>query len=216
MDKIIRLRFCIRDSASVVCSASTVAGHEQADASSDSGDCFPSEPSETMLWWMSSNTVYESNDRNKHDDHECQDVSFHEGKSYNSDSAGDLESELIQEHLARGKQELSNRNFECAEQLFWKALSRITSGNVLSPTLFAMRLTILDLLVEVCCVQERWFDAESFLKGKLAFRSRNASEQDISWNFRRKSGPLSSTVHLSPRGGRGRRTGLQVTLSKVL
>jgi hypothetical protein len=58
------LRKCVQSAASVVSSASATLGIEHADHfsvtyGSEFGDCFPSEPSETMLRWVSSNAVYE-------------------------------------------------------------------------------------------------------------------------------------------------------------
>jgi hypothetical protein len=54
------LRKCVQSAASVVSSASTTLGVESADLatySSEFGDCFPQEPSETMLRWISSNSI---------------------------------------------------------------------------------------------------------------------------------------------------------------
>jgi len=68
MNRLTHLHSRVRNAASIVSSASTAIALGAADVSSEFGDCFPSEPSETMLRWMHSNTVYEieeglSNDR---------------------------------------------------------------------------------------------------------------------------------------------------------
>lgn len=62
MSTLINLRNCVQSAASVVSSASTTLGIEHADHfsvtyGSEFGDVFPSEPGETMLRWISSNTV---------------------------------------------------------------------------------------------------------------------------------------------------------------
>jgi len=56
------LRNCVQSAASVVSSASTTLGIDHGDSfsvtyGSEFGDVFPSEPGETMLIWISSNTV---------------------------------------------------------------------------------------------------------------------------------------------------------------
>ena len=58
------LRNCVQSAASVVSSASTALGIDHADQfsvayGSEFGDYFPPQSSETMLRWVSSNTVYE-------------------------------------------------------------------------------------------------------------------------------------------------------------
>ena len=58
------LKNCVKSAASIVSSASTTLSVDRSDRmsvayESDFGDCFPPEPGETMLRWISSNTVYE-------------------------------------------------------------------------------------------------------------------------------------------------------------
>jgi hypothetical protein len=64
MQNLSHLRNCVQSAASVVSSASRTLGIDRADKfsvtyGSDFGDTFAAEPGETMLRWISSNTVYE-------------------------------------------------------------------------------------------------------------------------------------------------------------
>jgi tetratricopeptide (TPR) repeat protein len=183
LSRLVNLRTTVRHAASVISSASTAIGREANDVNSDFGDCFPSEPSETMLRWMSSNTVFEVDEGSEEQSNATsvdtkRSAVAAAASSDNSDSDGDLEFELIQIHLARGKSELAKGNLDTAARLLQKCLFRIAESP-LRTRHSRLRSSVLDLLLQAYLQQQKWDDAESLMKDKLAMRSRNASEDDI-------------------------------------
>jgi hypothetical protein len=143
MQNLSHLRNYVQSAASVVSSASRTLGIDRADKfsvtyGSSFGDTFTAEPGETMLRWISSNTVYKfGGDQAANPDSRRLETtrgnSMHNldrsGDSDRSDSDSDLEAEIIQALLKRGKDKLRTEDFCRAERLFRNRLSR-TSSNV--------------------------------------------------------------------------------------
>lgn len=107
------LRNCVQSAASVVSSASTTLGVDPGESfsvkyGSEFGDVFPSQPGETMLRWISSNTVYEFEDHDVDSSAQSGQRRISSGDlpstveeidSEQSDSDNDLEVEIIQASL---------------------------------------------------------------------------------------------------------------------
>jgi hypothetical protein len=186
------LRNCVKSAASVVSSASTTLGVDRSDRfsvsyESEFGDCFLLEPGETMLRWISSNTVYEFEEERDAESSlsgpkpasgkSLQLVG--EGKeSDQSDSDGELEAEIIQSLLRRGKDKLASREFEAAERHFRNCLARASSnGSAVSlHRVLGSRSEIMTLLLSTYRLQEKWDEAHSLLTEKIALESRGSSK----------------------------------------
>lgn len=178
IQNLINLRNCVQSAASVVSSASTTLGIDQADHfsvtdGSEFDDCFPSKPSETMLRWISSNTVYES-ERNfpqapaTHNQREASGKSPQRAAEISgtdqmdhSDSDTDIDAELVQALLKQGKERLYAKDFGGAERLLHNCLSRPASS-------FSLKVEVMTLLVETYLQQEKWTEAQSILVQKIA------------------------------------------------
>jgi hypothetical protein len=181
------LRNCVQSAASVVSSASTTLGVNHLDQfsvtyGSDFGDCFPSEPGETMLRWISSNTVYEfENDR---------DADFAQGgrtasemriqkpdetvDTDQSDSDTDLELEMVQALLKQGQEMLAAEDFKGAERHFRNCLSRASLNGSLASMHRTPKSEIVVLLLKTYRQQKKWSEAQSLLMEKIALESRGA------------------------------------------
>ncbi|OCK78036.1 hypothetical protein K432DRAFT_279567, partial [Lepidopterella palustris CBS 459.81] len=186
---LINLRNCVKSAATVYSSASTTLGVDHADRSSvghgsEFGDCFPSEPSEAMLRWISSNTVYEveedrgavmvARERNVMIGTLSNRLDEDDARSQ-SDSDSDLELEIVQALMKRGKEKLVTKDFHSAERLFRNCLSRTLGSGSLASTRRSPKSEIMTLLLEAYRRQEKWDAAQSLLMDKLAFESRNAT-----------------------------------------
>lgn len=186
------LRNCVKSAASVVSSASTTLGVDHSDRfsvtyESEFGDCFPSEPGETMLRWISSNTVYEFKEERDTESSLSRPKSA-SGKSLQlleedkeldqSDSDGELEAEIIQSLLRRGKDRLASQEFEAAERHFRNCLTRASSnGSAVSlHCVLGSRSEIMTLLLSTYRHQEKWDEAHSLLTEKIALESRGSSK----------------------------------------
>jgi hypothetical protein len=199
------LRNCIQSATSVVSSASTTLGIDHSDKfsvtnGSEFGECFPSQPSETRLRWVSSNTVYEF------EEDLPQAVAVQTGRkstgktvqrdrgvsetdqSYHPDSDNELEAAKFQALLRQGKQKLNTEDFEAAERLLNNCLTQATSFLSLSSTLHASIPEIMELLVNTYMHQAKWSEAQSVLINKIALRSRSIGADN--------SGVLSDIVTL--------------------
>jgi hypothetical protein len=184
---------CIQSAASVVSSASTTLGVEHADHvsvahSSDFGGLFPSEPGETMLRWMSSNTVYEFEEEPTAEPSSRQ----HKVRSdyprpvegspepEQSDSDTDLEMEIVQALLKRGKEKFQAKDFGAAERLFRNCLTRISSNlSMLSLHHIPRSKTeIMTLLLDVYLAKEKWDEAQSLLLEKIGIGSQDKSSDN--------------------------------------
>jgi hypothetical protein len=184
---------CIQSAASVVSSASTTLGVEHVDHvsithSSEFGDLFPSEPGETMLRWMSSNTVYEFEEEPTAEPSSRQ----HKVRSdyprpvegspepEQSDSDTDLEMEIVQALLKRGKEKFQAKDFGAAERLFRNCLTRISSNlSIVSLHHIPRSKTeIMALLLDIYLAEEKWDEAQSLLLEKIGVGSRDKSSEN--------------------------------------
>ena len=181
------LRNCVQSAASVVSSASTTLATEQPDQvsvthGSDFGDVFPSEPGESMLRWISSNTVYEFSEQDR-------DSGFQGSRSSTkkkhtaevsgselSDSDNELETEILQALLRRGKEKLRLKDYVGAEKLLRNCLTRTSNGSLVSSHR-APKSEIMTLLLDSYLVQEKWNEAQSLLLDKIAIGSRDPSSE---------------------------------------
>ncbi|KAN0121784.1 hypothetical protein V8E51_000110 [Hyaloscypha variabilis] len=181
---------CVQSAATVVSSASTILGVEDDDQfsiinGSEFGDIFVSEPGETMRRWISSKTVSEfeedrggesSSKRRNATSNYLQQVDENT-ESDQSDSDTDLELEIVQALLKRGKERLEAKDLEASERLFRNCLSRLSS-NVSTLSLHHIpkqKSEIIILLLDVYVAQEKWDDAQSLLLEKIAAGSRDNS-----------------------------------------
>ena len=185
------LRNCVQSAASVISSASTTLSIEHADhfsvtCGSEFGDCFPSQPNETVLRWVSSNTVYEFEDMQQANSVPSQRASSKKNarrasdtsESDYSDSDNDLEAEIIQALLKRGQKRLDVEDFSGAERVFQNCLTRIVSSLSLSSAHRASKAEVITLLVKTYQQQQKWNAAQSILIEKIASASRNTDDDD--------------------------------------
>jgi len=183
------LRNCVQSAASVVTSASTTLGIDHADHfsvtyGSEFGDVFPSEPGETMLRWISSNTVYEFEGEHESRLDSQRRVrsgnleSIEEGLgSEQFDSDDDLEMEIIQAMIKKGKEKFEEKDFGGAEKLFRNCLARTSSTGSLESLhrVPGSKSEIMHLLLETYLASEKWNEAQSLLLEKIALASGNKS-----------------------------------------
>jgi hypothetical protein len=190
IDAVKNLRACVHTAATIVSSASTILTANQGYQASvtngsDFGDCFPSEPSESMLRWISSNTVCESAE-------DMQDKvateMYHSGGGnpaglgednidHQSDSDSDLEIAIIKSLQKHGKEKLISKNFKAAERLFRNCLSRLSTTQT-SPEDSVRRLEVMELLLETYSQQEKWEEARSILIDKLSVSGLRSHKED--------------------------------------
>jgi hypothetical protein len=184
------LRKCVQSAASVVSSTSTTLGVESADLatySSEFGDCFPQEPSETMLRWISSNSTNGSEeghlvvskskrDRNAYEKTMPQ---LDETSGIDEvDSDEDLEVEMVQSLQRRGKKRLDAKDYAGAERLFRNCLLRTSVGSFASMHQ-TLKSEIMMLLLQTYRQQEKWTEAQSLLSEKIAMGSRESAAGEV-------------------------------------
>ena len=191
IDAVKNLRACVHTAATIVSSASTILNADQGCQASvtygsDFGDCFPSEPSESMLRWISSNTVYESAEDTMRDKVATE---MHHSGGWNpaglgadnldhqSDSDSDLEVAVIRSLQKHGKEKLTSKNFKAAERLFRNCLSRLSTTQA-SPEESVRRLEVMELLLETYSQQEKWKEARSVLVDKLSISGLRSHKED--------------------------------------
>ena len=153
---------------------------------SDFGDCFPSEPGETMRRWISSNTLYEfeeergtisSSSGTKVAPGKTLELVEEGSEADQSDSDNELEAEIIQSLLRRGKAKLASQEFEDAERHFRNCLTRASSkGSTVSLHCLESKSEIMTLLLVTYRHQEKWEAAHSLLTEKIALESRDSSK----------------------------------------
>jgi hypothetical protein len=196
-DRLLKLsnqRECVRSAASIFSSASTTLGVALPTGSSsygsDFGDVLPSEPSETMLRWMSSNTVYEF----EHDEDSVstgktkaplpigQELVEEDSQASQSDSDNDLEMEVIHSVLNRANQSLNSQDFSEAQRLFLNCINRISRNGSTISKAQKVRLhgEIMGPLLVTYEKQEKWEEAHSFLLKKIsAAGSRGVDDRTV-------------------------------------
>lgn len=181
------LRKCVQSAASVVSSTSTTLGVESADYFSEFGDCFPDEPSETMLRWISSNSVSGSEEsrlvattskrrRNPYGKMMPQLDEASENDGFDSDE--DLEVEIVQSLLRRGKKKLHAKDFVGAERLLRNCLLRTSDGSLASVQQTS-KSEIMMLLLQTYRQQGKWTEAQSLLSEKIAMGSRESAAEEV-------------------------------------
>jgi tetratricopeptide (TPR) repeat protein len=184
------LHNCVQSAATVVSSASTILGVEDVDQfsvinRSEFGDIFSSEPGETMRRWISSKTVSEfeedrvgeSSSKRRNIASDYRQAVEESTESEQSDSDTDLEMEIVQALLKRGKEKFEAKDLEAAERLFRNCLSRISS-NISTLSLHHIprpKYEIMTLLLNVYVAQGNWNEAQSLLLEKIAAGSRDKS-----------------------------------------
>ncbi|KAF2668678.1 hypothetical protein BT63DRAFT_282868 [Microthyrium microscopicum] len=168
---------CVRSAASVVSSASTILGISPENnvpgaQSSEFGDCFPIEHNETMQRWLSSVSVYRSGPSRVPDDTRSAIWPAEDNEVHHSDSDDDLEQEIVQTLLEKGKEKLTSDDIVAAERLFLNCLAR-------SYQVRSLRLTfeqpVLNLLKEIYYSQEDWSQLQGILIKQVALQSRIAT-----------------------------------------
>jgi tetratricopeptide (TPR) repeat protein len=193
LQSLTNLQNCVRSAASVVSSASTTLAVDQPDHfsvtyGSEFGDVFPAEPGETMLRWISSNTVYEFEDEPNSDlssgvnvtsEKSLQPVDEGTG-SEQSDSDNDLEVEIFQVLLNKGKEKLEAKDYKGAERLFKNCLTRMSSsGSLVSlHRIPKSKPEIMNFLLDTYLAQEKWSEAQAILLEKIALASRDKSKDN--------------------------------------
>lgn len=185
------LRNCVKSAASIVSSASSMQSVDRSNRTSvahesDFGDCFPPEPAEVMRRWISSNTVYEFHEKRASASslsgpnaasRKSLDLFEKSRDSDQSDSDGELEVEIIQSLLNRGKDKLASQEFETAERNFRNCLTRSANISTVSlHRLLGSKTEIMDLLLITYRHQEKWDEARSLLMEKLALEPRGSSK----------------------------------------
>ena len=170
LDTLTNLRNCVQSAATMVSSASTILGvaPEQSVLGSDFGDVFPSEPSEPMLRWISSNTVYDFEEENEppHDSNNTEKNSTEAVDATETDdvdSDNDLEVEIFEALLDRAKTKIDAKQFEEAESLLKNCMSRIPKPSG-TARYIALQLEIGNLLLGTYGPQEKLVEAGSLRK----------------------------------------------------
>jgi len=184
------LRNCVQSAASVVSSASTALGVDHVNHSSygsEFGECFPSEPGETMLRWISSNTIYEfevqdpaeSSSRSKSSPAMRLPIGD-STESEQSDSDTDLEVELVEALMRHGQERYQAKDFGVAERLFRNCLTRLSSDEsaVSLHSVPQLKSEVMDHLQDIYLAEEKWDEAHSLLQEKIALGSRKQSSKD--------------------------------------
>jgi len=165
------LRECVRSSASIVSSASTVLVGDVEDrvslvADSDFGSCFPDKPIEPIQQWINANMIAEEPDIA---------TGATEDVAENSDSDGDLDTEMSEVLLNEGREKYLAKDYIDAERLLKSCDSRLSQASKsAAPSsrrkMTTLRLTVLDLLIHVYRDQERMDEVRAILTIKIAVR----------------------------------------------
>jgi tetratricopeptide (TPR) repeat protein len=193
LQSLTNLQNCVRSAASVVSSASTTLAVDQPDHfsvtyGSEFGDVFPAQPGETMLRWISSNTVYEYEEEPNSDlgsgvnvtSEKCLQPVDEGTGSEQSDSDNDLEAEIFQALLNKGKEKFGAKDYQSAERLFKNCLTRASSsGSLVSlHRISKSKSEIMNLLLDTYLAQGKWSEAQAILLEKIALVSRDKSKDN--------------------------------------
>jgi hypothetical protein len=141
-----------------------------------------------MRRWISSNTVYEFEEERgtisslsgtKVAPGKTLELVEEGSEADQSDSDSELEAEIIQSLLRRGKDKLASREFEDAERHFRNCLTRASSkGSTVSLHCLESKSEIMTLLLVTYRHQEKWEAAHSLLTEKIALESRDSSKNN--------------------------------------
>jgi hypothetical protein len=95
------------------------------------------------------------------------------------DSDEDLEVEMVQSLLRRGKKKLDANDFVGAERLFRNCLLRTTSAGSLASMHQTPKSEITMLLLRTYRQQKKWTEAQSLLSEKIAIGSRESAAEEV-------------------------------------
>ncbi len=176
------MRRCVRTAADVVSSASTVMARDDKAsviALSDFQDILPQEPNETMLRWISesSGDGYSETPLNRSESktsYETKHKSASVVLQEESDSDGEIDAEIVQLQLSKGRKELKSGNLETAERFLNSGFMRLKGG---SSRFFSneLRLQVLQELADTYRQQEKWAATKLVMVERLSILSRDAS-----------------------------------------
>ena len=193
------LKECVRSSASVASSVSTILVEKDRTSSIGSGsdfeDVFPSEPSETLRRFIAAKAVpqYES------EGHPDPELPVDQPKiaaanasteianlDLSSDSDDDLEAELARALFNTGKERFLESNYASAERALRTCLSKlpliITTRESNSPSPLSnipSRIEVMGLLFQCCKNQQKWAEAKKLLTEKISIRERRMGRTDF-------------------------------------
>lgn len=189
-------RECMRAAAEVVSSASTIVetnSRASTGAPSDFNDVLPPNPSESMLRWFGEAvpSVYEHSDEAAEsaygnvnacaapgvvDGGDIASVAFSTHMVEDSDSDGEIEAEIVQLQLAKGKTELLSGNLEAAENMLKNGLTRLIQHKSRH---FGtdLKLSVLEALLNIYTRQGKWEKAKEVIMERLAILSGHSFER---------------------------------------
>jgi hypothetical protein len=174
---------CLKSSANIVSSTSTVVGRKvgvtettttSTMVGSDFGDVFPYIASSSTLDWIQNHNVDATTDPsslNAHSERHMPTVDEEEVDSLDSDE-DDVEHELIGTILELGIEKLEERDLEQAENYLtdcYKRILALISSASQAETLRSLRKTALENLIELYQAKHEWSNASFYLKEKLIF-----------------------------------------------
>jgi len=175
-DTLHKLRNCLQAAASVITSSSTDYTCNQEVNSPNIGsefeDVFPSKPSEMMLRWIQANNI---NPVENLLENRRQDLSAISPLEVEWDSDEEVELEIAKAFLTNAKARMRSRDWTSAEQLLRSYLSRLNDSESLSnytPAIEVLRIEALLCLVTSTMAQDKWKDAELFMKQKVEYKDR--------------------------------------------
>ena len=181
------LRECVRAAADVVSTASStltvdVSDKKSVKHGSDFGDLFVQDTNETMMRWMSSNTVYEYEEMSPlPDPSETSTGNAH--TEYPSDSDSDLESDIFKALFNSAKKLMEEGDLIGAERKLCNCLARL-NGNASTYSLRsaakndASKAELLERLIEVYCLWGSWNRAKTTMMEKLSVTERQVGKKD--------------------------------------
>ena len=181
------LRECVRAAADVVSIASSTLTVDVSDKKSikhgsDFGDLFVQDTNETMMRWMSSNTVYEYEEMSPLPD--PSETSTGDARTeYPSDSDSDLESDIFKALFNSAKKLMEEGDLIGAERKLCNCLARL-NGNASTYSLRSAAMNeiskaeLLERLIEVYCLLRSWTKAKTTMLEKLSVTERRVGKKD--------------------------------------
>jgi tetratricopeptide (TPR) repeat protein len=182
------LRKCLRSSATVVSTASTIRGERQEDvrslnAGSDFDDCLPESPIDRMNDWFAASRIQEERQGGAQlfDSRSTAPLA---GVASESDSDGDLEADMTRALFKAGTEKLAAADYQHAERLLRNCNSRLSSTSspakpIRTSKQVELKLEVLDGLGKVYIKQQNWEQAQIVVTEKLSL-SRSHSKGDES------------------------------------
>jgi hypothetical protein len=178
-------RNCVQSAASVISSASTALGLDKADRQSvvygsEYGDLFPNEQNETLEKWISSNTIWESGEAESEStllgsNSKLSQYADTLAENDLSDSDAELEEELVQAILEKGKRKSAEGDLPAAERLFQNCLSRMAVATFQSSTRQRLKAEITGLLITTYRQQKNWDCLQPLIMDRIAQAARGST-----------------------------------------